>query len=149
MIGGLCVRGGGGVERRAYGVWLIADGKSERGPAGYSCLFSCSGLSGLIHSSNHINHINQKNQTDEMNQRDQINQLPATRREMLDCKTCPSVFATGSRVGAFVVHLPFGFHARSRFCASAICSGGICLASASRSAAPRCAPFAAPRLYHM
>ena len=75
------------MERRANGVWLIADGKSERGPAGYSCLFSCSGLSGLIHSSNHINHINQKNQTDEMNQRDQMNQLHNTRREMLDCKT--------------------------------------------------------------
>ena len=41
-------------------------------------------LSRLVRSSNHIN---QKNQTDEMNQRDQMHQFPATRREMLDCKT--------------------------------------------------------------
>jgi hypothetical protein len=78
LIGGSvpepCVRGEG-VERRANGVWLIADGKSERGSAG---------LAGLARSSNHIN---QKNQTDQMNQRDQIIQLPATRREMLDYKT--------------------------------------------------------------
>ena len=44
----------------------------------------CAGLSCLARSSNQIN---QKNQTDEMNQRDQTNQLPATCREILNCKT--------------------------------------------------------------
>jgi hypothetical protein len=43
----------------------------------------CAGPFRLSHSSNQIN---QKNQTDEMNQRDKMHQLPATRREMLDCK---------------------------------------------------------------
>ena len=49
------------MERRANGIWLIADGKSERGSAG---------LAGLARSSNH---------THETDRRNQMNQLPATR----------------------------------------------------------------------
>lgn len=62
---------GEGVERRANGVWFIVDDKSERRSAR---------LSGLARSSNHINKTDRK---------DRMDQLPATRREMLECKTCP------------------------------------------------------------
>ena len=43
----------------------------------------CAGLACLSRSSN---------QTAEKDQKDQMNQLPAPRREMLDCTTCPSYF---------------------------------------------------------
>jgi hypothetical protein len=46
-------------------------------------LFGLSGLSSLFRS------LNQTNQT---NQTDQMNQIPATRREMFDCKTWHSFF---------------------------------------------------------
>ena len=43
----------GGMERRANGVWLIADGQSERGSAG---------LAGLVRSSNHTDETDRSNQ---------------------------------------------------------------------------------------
>jgi len=48
-----------------------------------SSLFGLSGLSSLFRS------LNQTNQT---NQTDQMDQIPATRREMFDCKTWHSFF---------------------------------------------------------
>ena len=50
---------------------------------------------------------------------------------------------------AFFAYFALGFHSRASFWASAIWSGSICLASASRSLAPASAPCAAPRLYHI
>ena len=49
----------------------MADGKSARGLAGCSCLFSCSSL---------FCSLNKTNQT---NQRSQMNQIPAMRRDMV------------------------------------------------------------------
>lgn len=46
----------------------------------------CAELAGLARS---LSHTHQKNQIDEMNQRDSSNQLPATRREIVDCQTPP------------------------------------------------------------
>ena len=54
-----------------------------------------------------------------------------------------------SRGGALVAHLPFGFHSRASFCASAIWAGVICLAVVSRSSAAGLSPFVAARLYHL
>jgi len=48
-----------------------------------------------------------------------------------------------------VAHLPFGFHSRANFCASAIWAGVIWLAVALRSSAAGLSPFVAARLYHL
>ena len=47
----------------------------------------CAGLSCLSRSSSHRN---EKDQIDQKDRIDKMDQSPATRREMFDCKTCPS-----------------------------------------------------------
>ena len=55
----------------------------------------------------------------------------------------------GVAPGTVVAHLPFGFHSRTRLCASAIWAGVICLARSSRYPGACAFPFPAAKLYHM